>query len=172
MAREAFQPSRGTLTAQVFDNPAARVPPTLFYEITIPVRVVLPVPLGRPLFPSDEPATEVGIEFIDLGRVDWRTLPGRKFRFPAGPDEEYPDGSVYLGGTHHSAFLTRVQFGERRGRSIMASVELDFDLSLLRPLPDGLKREFSVRWELPLAVSAAELDDVVAEARQALGGDW
>jgi hypothetical protein len=74
-----------------------------------------------------------------------------------GPADEYPDGSVYLGGTHHSAFLTRIQFGERRGRALMAHLDIDFDLSLLRPLPEGLEKEFSVHWEVPLAGSSPGL---------------
>ena len=106
---EAFTPGRATLTARVFANPHARVPPTLFYDIAFPVRVSLPVPVGRPLFATDEPVTEVQLEFINLGPVEWRALPGREFGFPSGPDHEYPDGGVYLGGTHHSAFLTRLR---------------------------------------------------------------
>jgi hypothetical protein len=168
MAGKAFIPDRGTLTAQVFANPSARVPPTLFYDITLPVRVMLPTPIGRPLFPYDEPTTEVQFEFIDLGRVEWRNLPDRKFRFPSGPDDEHPDGGIYLGGTHHSAFLTRLRFGERQGRSLTASLDIEFDLSLLRPLPAGLKPLFSVRWKVSLAVSASELDTVMSEARQLL----
>lgn len=87
----------------------------MFYEIALPVQVTLPTPVGRPLFQDDEPVTEVGIEFIDLGRVEWRDLAGRKFRFPAGLYDEYPDGGIYLGGTHNSAYLTRLRFGERQG---------------------------------------------------------
>ena len=48
-------------------------------------------------------------------------------------------------------------------------MDIVFDLSLLRPLPEGLEREFSVHWELPLAVDPAGLDAVMAEARQVLG---
>ncbi|MBA4068163.1 MAG: hypothetical protein C0501_31580 [Isosphaera sp.] len=166
---EAFTPGAATLTARVFANPHARIPPTLFYDIAFPVRVSLPVPIGRPLFSSDEPVTDVQLEFIDLGPVEWRALPGREFRFPSGPDEEYPDGGVYLGGTHHSVFLTRLQFAELRGESLAATLDIDFDLSLLRPLPEGLEREFSVRWQLPLAVDPAAMDAVMAEARQGLG---
>ena len=80
---EAFTPGTMTLTARVFTNPHARVPPTLFYNIVFPVRVSLAVPVGRPLFASDEPLTEVPLEFLDLGPVEWRTLPGREFRFPS-----------------------------------------------------------------------------------------
>src|SRR4051812_14021080 len=109
MMGEPFTPGEGTLTARVFVNPHARVPPTLFYDIAFPVRVELPTPIGRPLFSTDEPVTDVQLEFIDLGRVDWRALPGREFRFPSGQDEEYPDGGVHLGGTHHPALLTRVR---------------------------------------------------------------
>lgn len=163
---EAFAPGAATLTARVFANPHARVPPTLFYDIVFPVLVSLPFPVGRPLFTSDEPVTEVQLEFIDLGPVEWRALPGREFRFPSGPDDEYPDGGIYLGGTHHSAFLTRIRFGELGGGSLAATLDIDFDLSLLRPLPEGLEREFSVRWELQLAVDPAGLDAVMAEARQ------
>ena len=169
MAGEAFAPGCGTLAARVFANPHARVPPTLFYDIVFPVRVTLPVPIGRPLFPDDEPVTDVQLEFIDLGRIDWRALPGGEFVFPKGPDDEYPDGGVYLGGTHHSAFLTRLRFGERCGESLAAALDIDFNLSLLRPLPGGLDREFAVHWEVPLAVDPAALDAVMAEARQVLG---
>src|SRR5688572_19842786 len=105
MASDVFTPGGGTLTARVFANPHARVPPTLFYDIAFPVHVTLPEPVGRPLFSTDEPVTEVQLEFIDLGGGNWRSLPGREFTFPAGPDDEYPDGGVYLGGTHHSPFL-------------------------------------------------------------------
>ncbi len=169
MASEAFTPGSGTLKARVFANPRAGAPPTLFYDVVFPVRVTLPVLIGRPLFSSDEPATDVQVEFIDLGRVAWRSLPGQEFRFPTGPEDEYPDGGVYLGGAHHSAFLTRLRFGELRGESLAASLAIDFDLSLLRPLPQGLETEFSVHWEVPLAVDAAELDAVMAEARRVLG---
>jgi hypothetical protein len=169
MAGEAFTPGSGTLTARVFANPHARVPPTLFYDIVFPVRVSLSVPIGRPLFSTEEPVTEVQLEFIDLGRIDWRALPGREFQFPAGPDDEYPDGGVYLGGTHHSAFLTRLRFADLRGGGLTAALDIDFDFSLLRPLPEGLEREFSVHWELPMAVDPARLDAVMAEAQQVLG---
>lgn len=171
MANEAFAPGSGTLTARVFANPKARVPPTLFYDIVFPVRVALPDPAADPaLFPTDEPVTEVQLEFVDLGRVDWRALPGREFRFPAGPKDEYPDGGVYLGGVHHSAFLTRLRFGELRAGALVATLDIDFDLSLLDPMPEGLEPEFSVRWDVQLAVDAAGLDDVMAEARRVL--DW
>ena len=89
----------------------------------------------------------------------------------AGPDDEYPDGGVYLGGTHHPAVLTRLRFGGLRGGSLLAALDIDFDLSLLRPLPEGLERDFSVHWEVPLAVDETELDAVMAEARQVLGWD-
>lgn len=167
---EAFTPGPATLTARVFANPPD-IPPTLFYDIVFPVRVSLPVPIGRPLFSSDEPMTEVQLEFIDLGPVNWRALPGREFRFPSGPEEEYPEGSVYLGGTHHSAYLTRLRFSELRGGSLAATLDLDFDLTLLRPLPGGLEREFSVRWGLSLAVDHTGLDTVMAEARHVLVPD-
>ena len=165
---EAFTPGSATLTARVFANPHARVPPTLFYDIAFPVRVALPVPIRRPLFPSDEPVADVQLEFIDLGPVEWRDLAGREFRFPSGPDDEYPDGGVYLGGTHHSAYLTRLRFGDLQGDTLAAELDIDFDLSLLRPLPEGLEQEFSVRWKLPLTVVPAQLDAVMAEARQTL----
>lgn len=70
MAGNAFTPGSGTLTAQVFTSPHARVPPTLVYKIEFPVWVTLPVPIGRPLFSTDEQMTEVQLRFIDLGRVD------------------------------------------------------------------------------------------------------
>jgi hypothetical protein len=168
---EVFAPGSGTLTARVFANPHARVPPTLFYDIVFPVRASLPTPIGRPLFSSIKPVTDVQLEFIDLGRVNWRALPGREFRFPSGPDDEYPDGGVYLGGTHHPAFLTRMRFGELRGDTLAAVLDIDFDLSLLRPLSEGLEQEFSVSWEVALAVDPAGLDAVMAEARQVLGWD-
>jgi hypothetical protein len=169
MAGEAFTPGTGALTARVFANPHARVPPTLFYDIVFPIRVTLPVPTGRPLFSTEGPVTEVQLEFIDLGRVEWRALPGRELRFPSGPDEDYPDGGVYLGGTHHPAILTRLRFGELRGNTLAAALAIDFDLSLLRPLPAGLWPAFSVDWEVSLAADAARLDAVMAEARQVLG---
>lgn len=171
MAGEAFTPGSGTLTARVFANPHARVPPTLFYDIVFPVRVSLRVPIGRPLFSTDEPVTDVQLEFIDFGRINWRALPGREFLFPTGADDEYPDGGVYLGGTHHSAFLTRIRFGELRGESLMVALDIDFDLSLLRPLPEGLEQEFTVHWEVPLTVDPGALDAVMTEAQQVLGWD-
>lgn len=170
MSAEAFTPSGGKLMARVFANPHAHIPPTLYYDIVFPVRVSLPVPIGRPLFDDDEPVTDVQLEFIDLGRIDWRSLPGREFRFPTGPNDEYPDSSVYLGATHHSAYLTRLQFGDYRGESISATLDLDIDLSHLRPLPEGLEREFSVHWELSLTVDPIAMDAVISEARQVL--DW
>lgn len=54
--------------------------------------------------------------------------------------------------------------------TIRSSLDLDIDLSLLRPLPGGLEPAFSVHWEVPLAVDPARLDAVIAVARQGL--DW
>jgi hypothetical protein len=76
---------------------------------------------------------------------------------------------MYLGGGHHPAFLTKLQFGELRGDSLAASLAIDFDFSLFRPLPEGLESQFSVFWEVPLAVVANEMDKVMEEARRVLG---
>jgi hypothetical protein len=75
---------------------------------------------------------------------------------------------VYLGGTNHPVFLTRIRFGELRDESLTAALDIDFDLSLLRPLPEGLEQEFTVHWQVPLAIDLGMLDAVMTEAKQVL----
>ena len=170
MQSEAFTPLGGTLTSQVFENLHVRIPPTLFYAIEVPIRVILSEKIGRPLFSTDEPLTDVQLEFIDLGLIDWRLLPGREFVFPTNGEDGYVDGSVYLGATHHTATLVRLAFDALSKEVIEANLHIDFDLTLLRPMPAGLTQSFSVNWSLSLAVDPQALDIVMAEARQQCAG--
>lgn len=168
MAESAFRPSDGVLSAEVFSNPKNGIPPTLYYEIVIPVRVELHEPIGCPLFTSDEPMTCVQFEYAVQGLVHWRDLPSQTYHFPTDYDDEYPDNSIYLGGTHHYAYLTELRFVELHDNSLKTVLDIEFDLSMLRPLPTGLQSSFSVHWEINLEVDEEKLDNVMEEATKVL----
>jgi hypothetical protein len=160
-----FEPGRGALTARLFANAGSGVASSLVFDIAVPVRCMLDMPSDADA--SIAGPTEVRLDFIRIGIVDWRELPGRTFVFPINPEAGYVDGSVYFDGTHQYADLTRLQFGTLSGSVLSATVTITFNFypnSMLPNMPETV----TVNWAIELAIDPAKLDRVLAEARAAL----
>jgi hypothetical protein len=162
MSMTMFVPARGTLTARMFENASNGVANSLVYDIAIPVHCVLDLPPDPDA--SDPSQTTVRLDFIRIGLVDWRNLPGRAFIFPVNPEAGYVDGSVYFDGAHHYADLTRLQFGTLTGTTLAAAVTITFQFYQNSARPN-LPKTVPVDWDLALEVDPADLDRVLAEAR-------
>jgi hypothetical protein len=148
------------MTARVFENPHVRIPPTLFFDIEIPVR---PFKYKR-----NTQKTSAQLEFIDFGIEDWRELPEREFLFPVNPADGYIDGSLYLwsdseGGGHNPADATRMRFGRLRGKTLPASIDIMFDFT-----QEGFDAlgTISVTWDVKLKIDPDALDAACEEARR------
>jgi hypothetical protein len=157
-----FVPGAGTLIARMFENHANGVANSLVYDIAIPVRCALDLP------PEIERQTEVRLDFIRIGLVDWRDLPGRTWTFSVNPEIGFVDGSVYFNGAHHYANLMRVSFGPLNDETLKTAVTIAFHVYRDSGLPD-LPETLIVDWDVDLTVAPVELDQVIAAARAALG---
>ena len=129
----------------MFENQSNGVANSLVYDIAIPVSCVLDLPPDAGpdsgnAFPRE---TEVRLDFIRIGLVDWRDLPGRAFVFPVNPAEGYVDGSVYFGHQHHYADLTRLHFGRLNGSTMTALATITFNFYKMSELP-GLPETLTV----------------------------
>jgi hypothetical protein len=160
-----FEPGRGTLTARLFENASNGIANSLVFDIVVPVRCVLDMPSNADA--SIVGPTEVRLDFIRIGLVDWRELPGRSFVFPVNPLAGYVDGSVYFDGTHQYADLTCLQFGILYGSELSATVTITFNFYSISMLPN-MPETVTVNWTIQLVVDQAELDRVLAEARAVL----
>lgn len=165
MSRSIFIPARGSLTARMFENLNNGIANCLVYDITIPVHCVLGPPAE--LDTSYATPTDVRLELIRIGLVDWRDLPSRLFTFPVNPVAGYVDGSVYFDGVHHYADLTRLRFGELTGATLTAAVTITFNFYKNSALPD-LPESVTVDWNIELDIEVSALDRVIAEARAVL----
>jgi hypothetical protein len=161
-----FVPSRGTLTARMFENLNNGIANSLVYNIAIPVQCVL-APSSDP-DGVDQRRTAVSLDFIRIGFVDWRDLPGRVFTFPVNPAAGYVDGSVYFDGAHQYADLTRLSFGALTGATMPTVATITFHFYKNSAWPT-LPETASVDWDINLAVDATALDQVMAEAGTVLG---
>lgn len=156
MATRVLNPKRGTMTARVFDNPHTGIPPTLFFDIEIPVRPFK--------YKGKMQRTEVLLNFINFRVADWRELPGREFTFPTNPKKGYIDGSMYLDHAHNPADTTRIRFGPLKGKKTLpASLDIEFDFTFEGPEQLG---KVAVTSQVDLRVEPEELDKVIEEARQ------
>lgn len=155
MATVALTPKRGMMTARVFENPHAGIPPTLFFDIEIPLRPFK--------YQGEMQKTSVQLNFINFGVKDWRDLPGKEFTFPKNPTEGYIDGSLYLADTHNPADTTRIRLGALKGKTLPAEVDIEFDFTYEGPAELGKVR---VTWQVELSIDPSELDRVIAEASQ------
>jgi hypothetical protein len=157
-----FVPDRGTLGARLFENTSVIDSSRLVYDITIPVTCTLEMPLE-----SDGvgvTTTEVRLDLIRIGLVDWRDLQGRAFTFPVNPVEGYVDGSIYFDSTHQYADLTRLQFGRLTENTLAAEATITFNFYKNSALPN-LPETVTVEWAIELDVNSEELDGVLAKAK-------
>jgi len=160
MAGVALIPTAGEMTARIFDNPNIGIPPTLFFDIEIPVRPFK--------YKGKTQKTSAVLEFIDFGVGDWRELPGREFTFPKNPEEGFIDGSLLLEDAHNPADATRIRFAPLKGTAILpASLDIEFDFT-----QEGLEElgTISVTWDVELAIDPRALDAVCEEARRVVKG--
>jgi hypothetical protein len=157
MADIALVPAAGSITATVFENANIGIPPTLFFEIEIPLRPFT--------YHGECQDTSVRLDFIDFGVGDWRDLAGREFRFPVNPEPGYIDGSIHLGNAHNPADTTRIAFGAlAEGNTLSATLDITFDFTQEGNDDLGI---ISVTWEgVELAFDPAQLDAVCADARR------
>ena len=171
-----LSPSRGRLTARV-SHPSLPYPTNhdgLFYALEIPVDFELDRPPADPeVFPHKtgprSGRSDLRLDHISLGRIDWRDLPGRDFRFPVNPGSGYIDGSIYLNSSHHYADATRLTFGPPQPSGLRVRLEVAFDFSQIDAAPSALPAAVQVSWEVLLDVDAPELDRQMMLAKSVLG---
>lgn len=105
-----FKPLPGRLTSQVFENEFLKIAPAIVYRVELPLQ-----PFN---YKGQETRTEVRLDFIRFGVTAWREVANQEFRFPINPKPGYIDGSVYVGGAHNPADVTRIKFGPLSGNKI------------------------------------------------------
>jgi hypothetical protein len=133
IAATDLKPAPGQMRAHLYQNPGIGLPPTLFYDITIPLE-----PFDCGLEWEEQPVhTEFSLEFIELPVDDWRDLDGRSFDLAPGDAE----GSIYLGGAHNPVDVQTLRFTRLAGTALRIDCTLfcDFEaemvgVSLLVPL--------------------------------------
>lgn len=96
-------PRGATLRGLIFENSTARIPLTLFHDLTVPLEPF--VDRGQTV------ATELCLNFIQFGVRRLADLQNRTFRFPNNPEEGYVDGGVYLRNVHSPIDVPRITFG-------------------------------------------------------------
>lgn len=103
----ALQALAGAMRARIYQNQHIGIPPTLFYDIDIPL-----APFDSGLDYEDQPVdTSLSMEFLHFSERDWRHLEGQAFRIGAGE----LDGSIYLGLAHNPIEVNRMRFTARNG---------------------------------------------------------
>ena len=86
-----FVPKAGTFQAQVFDNPQIGYPPSLFYDLSIPIDLF---DTGLS-YEADPVTTTFDLDFLKLPVPDWRTFDGQTFVLDAAQSS---DATINLGG--------------------------------------------------------------------------
>jgi hypothetical protein len=162
MPKIVFVPNRGKLGARLSENTGVIDSTRLVYDITIPVTCTLEMPLESDGVGVTK--TEVRLDLIRIGLVDWRDLPSRAFTFPVNPVEGYVDGSIYFDSAHQYVDLTRLQFGRLIGNTLAAEVTITFNFYKNSALPN-LPETVTVEWAIELDVNGKELDAVLASAK-------
>jgi hypothetical protein len=162
MPKIVFVPNRGKLGARLSENTGVIDSTRIVYDITIPVTCTLEMPLE--IDGVDLTTTELRLDLIRIGLVDFRDLPGQVFTFPINPVEGYVDGSIYFDSTHQYADLTRLQFGRFTGNTLAAEVTITFNFYKNSALPN-LPETVTVEWAIELDVNSEELDGVLASAK-------
>jgi hypothetical protein len=173
--RSRLIPGRGRLTARV-SHPSLPYPTNhdgLFYALEIPVDLTLDRPPNDPEFFPHKAGPHSGhsdlrLDHISLGLIDWRNLPGREFRFPVNPEPGYIDGSIYLQSNHNYADATRLSFGPLQPDGLVLSLDVAFDFSLIDAAPSDLPASVQVTWDVMLDVDAQELDRQMVLAKRVL----
>ena len=150
-----LRPKPGSLTARVFENINIGLPPTLFFDIEIPLE-----PFE---YDGETEETTVRLDFIEFKVGDWRALPGKNFTFPTNPTLGYIDGSMYLAGAHNPADVTAIRCRALENDLLRAEVDLRFDFTYEGPEELGV---VAVSWPVELVVDPSQLDAAFAEARR------
>lgn len=160
MQQAIFEPDgQGSLSASFHENPIVGLAPGLGYEIRIPVRCQLSLPLD-PAYPL---TTVVSLDLIRIGLLDWRDLPGRTFTFPTNPAFGYVDGSIYFASQHSPADLTELRFGPVLGDTVTVFVSIDFLFFTESDLPD-LPSTCTANWSVELQIDHIAIDRAFFEA--------
>ena len=150
-----LRPRQGTLKAHVFKNPNVGIRPTLFFKAEIP--------LAPFEYDGEMERTSVRLDFIKFRVRDWRDLSGKNFTFPINPEPGYIDGSLYLGGAHNPADVTRIECYKFEGDLLEVEIDVRFDFTVEGPEGLGV---VAVSWPTELAIDPVELDAAFAEAKK------
>lgn len=150
-------PTRGSLSAQVFENENIGLPPTLFFDIEIFLKPFR--------FEGEVQRTSIRLDFIRFGVDDWKKLPGSRFTFPKNPVDGYIDGSLYLADAHNFADTTLIHFGELKGKLLRASFEIDIDFTAEGPEELGIPH---LSFTVDLKLNPKELKAVMEEAKRVI----
>jgi hypothetical protein len=143
------------LTARIFENRNIALPPTLFFDIEIPVE-----PFE---FDGETQDTAVRLDFIEFDVTDWRQLSVRTFGFPTNPTPGYIDGSMYLAGAHNPADVTTIRCGTVENNLLKAEIDIQFDFTYEGPEELGV---IVVSWPVELVLDPSQLDAVFADAKR------
>jgi hypothetical protein len=156
MSAVDLTPLPGTLTARVFENENIGLAPTLFFDIEVPIA---PFRFG-----GEQVKTAVRLEFIDFRVKTWRKLEKKAFSFPKNPEDGYIDGSLYLGGAHNPADVTKIAFGKFAPAKVGALLDIEIDFTVERHVDLGVLA--ARRWKVELGFDRASLDAAEKEARR------
>jgi hypothetical protein len=149
-----LKPLNGKLSSRAFENNNQNIPSTVFYDIEIPIEPFV--------YRGKLVKTEVRLDFIKI-KVAWRELAEREFQFPVNPEEGFIDGSVYLGGAHNPADVTRIKFGKLTDKTMSAEVDIRFDFEF-----EGVDEidNPDFKWNVILELDPDELDKVAASIKK------
>lgn len=116
----SLRPRLAALRGHIFENRQARIPLTLFHDITVPL---------EPFSDRGELVeTEMQLNFIQFGVHRLAEMQERTFRFPSNPKPGYVDGSVYLRNAHVPVDVPRIALG-RWTTSATTRVSLDLRIA-------------------------------------------
>ena len=145
-------PLQGELKARIFQNESLGIPPTLFWDIEIPLK---PFSLeGKTV------NTTIILNFIRIPVSSITELSGKDFVFPVNPEEGYIDGSVYIRNAHHPVDITKLFFGEIENGKIPVSFSYDVLFEYER---SGYANLFSVELSTELSLTELQIDYEILE---------
>jgi hypothetical protein len=140
-------PRTGSLTSQVFENRLTGLPRAVYLSVENPLA---PFELDGEVM-----ETSVRLDLINCGVDAWRKVEHQTFTFPVNPTPGCIDGSIYLGGAHHPADVTRIAFGPIRESRVAVELDVRFDFTY-----EGLTQLGTpdVTWRVELVCDPDALD--------------
>lgn len=154
MNKISITPKTGRFLANIFENKTIGIPPTLFFYMYIPIEEMN--------YKGNKENTEIQLEFIDFKINNLSELENRLFKFPKNPENGYIDGSIYFGGAHNPADALSISFGNIKGNTITAKIELEIDFTFEGPEELGIIKN---NHEIKLEINKEEINNLFIKAK-------